>query len=100
MILQIQKTNGGVRIHSTGHYVREALSDNPYRSLTNDFVVNLGDDFQMAPDEHASARFVVRAIDDEGITVEYESSFDHHSFGKDLITRDIGQFRWDYSDKE
>ena len=68
----------------------------PYRSLTNDFTINVGDTFQMAPDHHASATFTLTGIEDNGIVIRYESYFDHRSFGKDLITKDVVEFRWPY----
>lgn len=97
-VLAVERWDGGVRIRSNGTYVKRITSDDP--ALYSDFVVYVGQEFQTAPDWHASARLVVQSIDDDGITLKYESSFDCSSFGKDTIARDVGQVRWLYTDKK
>jgi hypothetical protein len=47
-------------------------------------------------DDHGMARYVITRLADGILTVEYESTFHHQSFGKDLVTTDRGSFpvRW------
>jgi hypothetical protein len=42
------------------------------------------------PDDHGFQRYTVRTIAPEAVTVEYESLYRHHSFGKPLTTIDVG----------
>ena len=44
------------------------------------------------PDDHGSTSYTVSKITDEGVVFQYESSFSHQSFGKNLITIDQGTF--------
>ena len=43
-------------------------------------------------DDHGSTSYTVSKITDEGVIFQYESSFHHQSFGKNLITIDQGTF--------
>lgn len=55
-----------------------------------EFVLSVGDKFHNPPDEHAVISYTLKSILPNAIDVEYESNFDHRSFGKDLITIDSG----------
>jgi hypothetical protein len=56
-------------------------------------VLSIGDVLATQPDEHATSWCRLAAIDHDGIILEYESTFNHQSFGKNLITIDSGQVR-------
>lgn len=68
------------------------------RARTGEFVVPVGGTFQGRRDHHASSRYRVDAVDDAGVTVWYESSFNHSSFGKNLITVDSGTVKLPWRD--
>jgi hypothetical protein len=64
-------------------------SDDPKRTTekwTNGFIITM-------LDHHASATYTIDSIEESGVTLSYETSFDHRSFGKNLITKDRGTFR-------
>ena len=44
------------------------------------------------PDHHSSRKVTLVKTDDKGGHFTYESSFDHRSFGKELIEKDSGKF--------
>jgi len=44
------------------------------------------------PDHHSSREVTLVKTDDKGAYFTYESSFNHLSFGKDLIENDSGEF--------
>jgi hypothetical protein len=66
----------------------------PNRSRT----LRIGDTIHTQPDEHAESSCMLVAIDPDGIGLEYESAFDHLSFGENLITIDSGRVRLPWSD--
>jgi hypothetical protein len=45
------------------------------------------------PDDHGSRNYTISAVESDGVLIEYESEFDHTSFGKRLLERDRGQFK-------
>jgi hypothetical protein len=45
-----------------------------------------------SPDHHGMMIFTVKRITADAIVIGYESSFDHRSFGKNLVTKDEGEF--------
>jgi hypothetical protein len=44
------------------------------------------------PDEHGPKSYTIASISNKGVVFQYESSFDHRSFGKNLIETDEGSF--------
>ena len=54
-------------------------------------------DSYTVPDRHASATYTISAISPDAVQISYISSFDHNSFGKDLITTDKGTISVFYS---
>jgi len=53
-------------------------------------VVNAG--FQFAfPDDHGTKTYTITRIKGDGIVVGYKSTFDHRSFGRNLVTSDEGE---------
>lgn len=85
-----------VKIVSDGNF---GLRDNESGSLVTTFTLANGEEFYGPLDHHASTTFIIKEIEPDGVTIQYESSFDHRSFGKDLITKDIGRVRIKYKDK-
>ncbi|HEX2586124.1 MAG TPA: hypothetical protein VHL14_13420 [Steroidobacteraceae bacterium] len=55
------------------------------------FFINIGERLRTAPDHHTSTEFVYKGIRDGSVLLEYEQTFDHRSFGKNLITIDRGE---------
>lgn len=45
------------------------------------------------PDDHGHWTYTIAKVQNDGVVIEYESSFDHRSFGKNLISRDSGSFK-------
>lgn len=44
------------------------------------------------PDDHGSNVYTIRSFQDDGMVIEYESTFYHQSFGKNIIEKDKGTF--------
>ena len=63
------------------------------------FSVGVGDIFRRMPDRHEQCTFRVLEILDIGVKIRYESSFDHRSFGKDMVSVDSGIIVLKYRDK-
>lgn len=57
---------------------------------TKGFVIN-------HPDDHGFASYVVENIDETGVTLSYKTTFNHRSFGKNLISNDQGTFKIPWS---
>ena len=55
------------------------------------FFINIGERLRTAPDHHTSTEFVYVGLRDNSVVLEYEQTFDHQSFGKNLITIDRGE---------
>lgn len=55
-----------------------------------EFVLAVGEAFSGSPDHHSTLAFKIREIRETGVTISYESMFDHRSFGPDRITVDRG----------
>ena len=58
--------------------------------------LTIGQKLNSSPDHHGSFFYAVKDIAKSGVLVEYETQFDHRSFGKDLITIDKGEFEIGY----
>lgn len=71
--------DGGIRIEQDGWF---HMPPNPLR---------VGDGFQGPPDHHAASRYTILGIETDGVQIEYESTFNHHSFGRNLVTVDTGR---------
>jgi hypothetical protein len=82
----LQPKAGGVQITSSA-YLLAGAQQGPVRA---------GYRFDSPPDEHAHVTYTIARIDTDGVLVEYESTFDHRSFGKNLITQDNGSFKLDW----
>jgi len=61
-----------------------------------DFVINRGQKFRRSADHHAWTLYTLKEVRQAEIVVAYESGFDHHSFGKDLVTVDRGKVKIRY----
>ena len=58
-------------------------------------VLQIGSSFN-DPDHHSQKKYTIRRIEDDGVVIDYFSSFDHRSFGKNLIEEDTGtvKLKW------
>jgi hypothetical protein len=61
-----------------------------------DFKLKQGQTFRSAPGDHESSKYKLLEVGAEDITIQYESEFDHRSFGPDEITIDRGTFKLPY----
>ncbi len=43
-------------------------------------------------DHHGGSEFIVKSIMADSLVIRFETSFSHHSFGKNLVTEDFGEF--------
>jgi hypothetical protein len=84
-LLGLSRQDGKARFVTDGFFISED-PDGP----RNEFVLGPGNAFGRPPDHHGSGRLWVRRIDENGVTIEYESWFDHRSFGPYKITVDRG----------
>jgi len=92
-ILHLWPEGDGVRILTNGEFLGENEYEHITESWINDFHCDIGGMFIQKPDRHVSVKFTLKEIRDDGVILSYESSFDHRSFGKDLITKDKGTFK-------
>ena len=60
------------------------------QSWSSNFSLSLGEAFKSQPDHHSSSTFQVKEIGATGIVLRYQTTFDHSSFGKNLLTKDEG----------
>lgn len=82
-LLHVQRTDaGGVAILTDGHL----------RANADDWAFTLGiSDTMRSVDHHAGRSYELAAIGEDGIELVYESTFDHRSFGKHLLSIDRGR---------
>jgi hypothetical protein len=62
-----------------------------------EFSLEEGQPFRSATDHHGSTKYLLKEVGSDGITIQYESEFDHRSFGPDQITIDRGTFKLPYT---
>ena len=60
-------------------------------------VVSTGFQFDF-PDDHGTSSYTIARIEADGVVIDYESTFDHTSFGRRLITRDTGSIKLTWFD--
>lgn len=63
------------------------------------FSLRVGERFQAKPDHHTSTTFMVKDIKEGSVTLKYDTQFNHQSFGKNLITQDLGEVEIPYKGK-
>lgn len=82
-LLNVQRTDaGGVAILTDGHL----------RANADDWAFTLGiSDTMRSVDHHLGRTYELAAIGEDGIELVYESTFDHRSFGKNLLSIDRGR---------
>jgi hypothetical protein len=80
-ISSLQPASGGVQINGRVFQSTDAETR----------VVPIGHKLTF-PDDHGRKVYTITDIHSDGIVIEYESTFDHRSFGKDLVERDTGTF--------
>src|SRR3954471_3836936 len=67
-------TDGQLGIYQEGH------------KWTQTFTLGTGEKFESQPDHHASSYFEIKQVNGGSVLLKYTSSFDHQSFGKNLLT--------------
>ena len=67
-----------------------------HNDWTKDFKLKINEKFYDQPDHHAHTDYEILNFDENTITIKYTSSFDHRSFGKNLITTDTGIINLEY----
>jgi hypothetical protein len=65
-----------------------------------EFTLGNGGKFMAQPDHHASSLFEVANIKPSSVELKYVSTFDHRSFGKNLITTDEGEIEISFKNKK
>jgi hypothetical protein len=75
-----------------GTYPEEDISSQPddRKTWLSDFTLSAGGKFYTQPDHHGGTEFKIISVDPDKVTIEYKSTFDHRSFGPDMITEDSG----------
>lgn len=91
-VISLEPKGVSASITSDGHLVGDGTN-----SLS--FNITAGSKFKSQPDHHSSLKFEVLKVDLEGVTLKYESQFDHRSFGKDKISIDTGEIKLPYQSK-
>jgi hypothetical protein len=73
------------------HFSAKALFTSKLATPENprEFDLAIGDSF-FEPDHHGSTSFTVKEIRPSSVVLSYQVTFDHRSFGKNLISRDDG----------
>jgi hypothetical protein len=87
-MVKLCRVQGTVHFITDGFFVAGDLNDPECV-----FTLGRGGSFFMRPDHHAITRLWVRSIDEKGVRIDYESRFDHRSFGKNKVTIDRGTVR-------
>jgi hypothetical protein len=65
-------------------------------SWNQNFLLAREGGFIIAPDHHLKVSFSIASIDSASVLLKYEYQFDHRSFGKELISIDTGEVRFNY----
>lgn len=56
----------------------------------------VGDSFSGEFDHHSETTFMIQKIEELGVTIKYESKFDHRAFSRDLISIDRAEVYLDW----
>jgi hypothetical protein len=72
---------------TNGVGIVDGWPDNPTTS-----VLTVGSSF-VEPDDHGHRKYTVLKTEEDGVVLQYFSSFDHRSFGKNLIEEDSGTLK-------
>ena len=73
-------------------------NNDPHKWWITEFSLGKNDSFFGQPDHHAHHEFRILDFNSTHVILEYKSSFDHRSFGPDLITIDVGEIKLFYND--
>jgi hypothetical protein len=95
-LVTLERIDGNVKMVSDGAC---GIWDNESGSFSSTFILAPRGKFSKSPDHHSWAYFKIIKIGADGIAIKYESSFDHRSFGTELITKDIGTVTLKYKTK-
>ena len=72
----------------SAHFVTDVFFQKAGKS---DFLLSRGDAFEGQSDHHASSTFTCTGVNEkDGVSIQYQSNFDHRSFGKNLVSTDKG----------
>ena len=66
------------------------------QSWHQSFVLGRDGGFFLVPDHHMKLNFRIASIDSASVHMKYEYRFDHRSFGKELISIDSGEIRFNF----
>ncbi len=66
------------------------------KDWATDFTLKKGEKFYNQPDHHACIDYEIIDFDKNSVKLKYTSSFDHRSFGNNLITTDKGVIELKY----
>ena len=87
-LIEIWPKAGKVFVAADGYFRINSAGDT---SAT--FILSPGDVFYAQSERHGTATFRLKTIEPDDAVIEYESRFDHRSFGKNLIVVDRGTFK-------
>lgn len=75
----------------SAHFVTDGFFQKAGKS---DFLLSKGETFEGQQDHHASSTFTCTGVHEkDGVGIQYQSSFDHRSFGKNLVSTDKGSLQ-------
>lgn len=80
-----------VFVRSKGRLQKEVYFGEPGIRSSSPIFVLYDNEPCMVPDHHGRLLFQVSKIKEESVVFHYTSSFNHNSFGKNLITTDEGE---------
>jgi hypothetical protein len=86
-IVDLRKTSAKVAVLTDGKLGIYEVGE----KWTTRFVLGMGDRFRTLPDHHAATYFTIQQVNATSVLLRYSSTFDHRSFGKNLITVDEGE---------
>ncbi|MDO8489554.1 MAG: hypothetical protein Q7S42_05555 [Candidatus Omnitrophota bacterium] len=95
-LLESERIDAKVKMVSDGFF---GIRDDESGSIASTFILPVEGTFSGPLDHHAHSKFTIKNIEPDGVTIQYESRFDHRSFGNDLISTDIGTVKIKYKAK-
>lgn len=88
----VEDANDSIRFVSTGRFgvFVKSIKFAGHEDLVNDFKIKINEKFYHQRDDHAHIFYELLSFDENQIKIKYTSTFDHRSFGKNIITTDTG----------
>ena len=96
-LVRLSRQGNEVSVVSDMSFMSFEVAGNQAGSVTS-FRIGEGGSFSI-PDEHSFRKFTVLAIEEQGIRLAYESTFDHRAFGPNRISVDRGVVYLMYRDR-